>query len=195
MHILGAIAEFERARIAERVKAGLQRARAHEAPGQAAKDSVDDGPRWCHGSRGRTDVGRLQIHRRLDHGRPVRRRKWSRATSVHRERPPRRAVSTVVAPVGEARRLQLVTINAAELVKVPKPPKRPIVPLTLDQARAFLAVAQRHAASAQWLHSRQSHRQGSHFPHSLSMCVTLRTSITGRVTPSDGADECVPAPM
>lgn len=29
MHILGAIAEFERARIAERVKAGLQRARAH----------------------------------------------------------------------------------------------------------------------------------------------------------------------
>jgi DNA invertase Pin-like site-specific DNA recombinase len=27
MHILGAIAEFERARIAERVKAGLQRAR------------------------------------------------------------------------------------------------------------------------------------------------------------------------
>ena len=29
MHLLGAIAEFERARIAERVKAGLQRARAH----------------------------------------------------------------------------------------------------------------------------------------------------------------------
>jgi DNA invertase Pin-like site-specific DNA recombinase len=29
MHILGAIAEFERARIAERVKAGLQRAKAH----------------------------------------------------------------------------------------------------------------------------------------------------------------------
>jgi len=29
MHILGAIAEFERARIAERVKAGLQRARSH----------------------------------------------------------------------------------------------------------------------------------------------------------------------
>jgi DNA invertase Pin-like site-specific DNA recombinase len=29
MHILGAIAEFERARIAERVKAGLKRARAH----------------------------------------------------------------------------------------------------------------------------------------------------------------------
>jgi DNA invertase Pin-like site-specific DNA recombinase len=29
MHILGAIAEFERARIAERVKAGLERARAH----------------------------------------------------------------------------------------------------------------------------------------------------------------------
>jgi len=30
MHILGAIAEFERARIAERVKAGLQRAKAQE---------------------------------------------------------------------------------------------------------------------------------------------------------------------
>jgi DNA invertase Pin-like site-specific DNA recombinase len=28
MHILGAVAEFERARIAERVRAGLQRARA-----------------------------------------------------------------------------------------------------------------------------------------------------------------------
>jgi DNA invertase Pin-like site-specific DNA recombinase len=28
MHILGAIAEFERARLAERVKAGLQQARA-----------------------------------------------------------------------------------------------------------------------------------------------------------------------
>jgi DNA invertase Pin-like site-specific DNA recombinase len=29
MHILGAIAEFERARIQERVRAGLNRARAH----------------------------------------------------------------------------------------------------------------------------------------------------------------------
>jgi integrase len=45
--------------------------------------------------------------------------------------------------LAEARRLQLIAINAAELVKVPKPAKRPIVPLTVAQSRAFLAVAHR----------------------------------------------------
>ena len=40
MHILGAIAEFERARIAERVRAGLQRAR----DTGAARDQSSSGP-------------------------------------------------------------------------------------------------------------------------------------------------------
>ena len=44
MHILGAIAEFERARIAERVKAGLARAKAQ---GKTARD----GRGWWWGSR------------------------------------------------------------------------------------------------------------------------------------------------
>jgi hypothetical protein len=39
--------------------------------------------------------------------------------------------------LAEARRLQLVAINVTELVKVPKPVKREISPLTVDQARAF----------------------------------------------------------
>ena len=42
----------------------------------------------------------------------------------------------------DAQRLQLVTINAATLVKVPTTKARPIVPLTLDQASAFLKVAE-----------------------------------------------------
>jgi hypothetical protein len=42
--------------------------------------------------------------------------------------------------LADARRLQLVAINAAELVKVPKPAKRPILPLTVEQSRAFLSV-------------------------------------------------------
>jgi len=43
--------------------------------------------------------------------------------------------------LSEARRLQLVTINAAELVKVPTPVKAPIHPLDVDQAGTFLKVA------------------------------------------------------
>jgi len=50
--------------------------------------------------------------------------------------------------LSEARRLQLVTINAAELVTVPKPKRRPIVPLSLDQAAAFLTVAKQHRLGA-----------------------------------------------
>ena len=46
--------------------------------------------------------------------------------------------------LSEARRLQLVTINAAELVTVPKPTVCPIVPLTVEQATAFLTVAREH---------------------------------------------------
>jgi integrase len=50
--------------------------------------------------------------------------------------------------LAEARRLQLVTINAAELVKVPKPISRRIVPLTVEQAGAFLKVADTHRLGA-----------------------------------------------
>ena len=46
--------------------------------------------------------------------------------------------------LSDAQRLQLVTINAAALVKVPKPSSRPIVPLTVDHASAFLKVANTH---------------------------------------------------
>jgi integrase len=44
--------------------------------------------------------------------------------------------------------LQLVSMNAATLVKVPKPKARPITPLTLDQAKAFLAVTSAHRLGA-----------------------------------------------
>lgn len=50
--------------------------------------------------------------------------------------------------LSEAQRLQLVSINAAELVKVPKAKARPIMPLTIEQAMVFLKVAARHRLSA-----------------------------------------------
>ena len=43
--------------------------------------------------------------------------------------------------LAEAQRLQLVSINAAALVKVPKPKTQQVQPLTVEQASAFLAVA------------------------------------------------------
>jgi integrase len=50
--------------------------------------------------------------------------------------------------LSEAQRLQLVTINAAELVRVPTPTSRPIMPLSVEQASAFLQVAEQHRLSA-----------------------------------------------
>lgn len=50
--------------------------------------------------------------------------------------------------LSEARRLQLVVINAAELVRVPKPPRRAIAPLGLEQATAFLRGAKTHRLGA-----------------------------------------------
>jgi integrase len=51
--------------------------------------------------------------------------------------------------LSEARRLQLVTINAAELVKVPKAANvRHISPLDVDQARKFLKAASAHRLAA-----------------------------------------------
>ena len=45
--------------------------------------------------------------------------------------------------LSEAKRLQLVTINAAELVTVPKPARRPIRPLSVEDAARFLKAATR----------------------------------------------------
>jgi len=50
--------------------------------------------------------------------------------------------------LSEAKRLQLVALNAAELVKVPKPKARPIVPLTPEQATTFLKAADSHRLGA-----------------------------------------------
>jgi integrase len=54
------------------------------------------------------------------------------------------AHATLRSALGDAQRLQLVSLNAAELVKVPQPPKRTRAALDVTQARAFLAVAGKH---------------------------------------------------
>ncbi len=58
------------------------------------------------------------------------------------------AHATLRSALSDAQRLQLVTINAAALVKVPKVTSRAIAPLDVDQARAFLAIAGRHRLGA-----------------------------------------------
>lgn len=50
--------------------------------------------------------------------------------------------------LAEAQRLQLVAINAATLVKVPKPKPRAIAPLDVEQAATFLEVAGKHRLGA-----------------------------------------------
>jgi len=54
------------------------------------------------------------------------------------------AHATLRSALADAQRLQLVSINAATLVKVPKPPKRAITSLSIDQATTFLKAAQKH---------------------------------------------------
>jgi integrase len=46
--------------------------------------------------------------------------------------------------LSDARRMQLVALNAAEPVRVPRPKVRSITPLSLEQASAFLKVADQH---------------------------------------------------
>jgi integrase len=46
--------------------------------------------------------------------------------------------------LADAQRLQLVAINAATLVKVPKPTRRVITPLDVEQAKVFLKAATKH---------------------------------------------------
>ncbi len=50
--------------------------------------------------------------------------------------------------LSDAKRLQLVTINAAELVKVPQPTTKPIAPFDMEQAKAFLKAADTHRLGA-----------------------------------------------
>ena len=73
-------------------------------------------------------------------------------TQHKEEHGPRRRIALAHAvlrsALAEARRLQLVSINAAELVKVPKPKARPIAPLTVDEAAAFLTAADTHRLGA-----------------------------------------------
>jgi integrase len=54
------------------------------------------------------------------------------------------AHATLRSALSAAQRLQLVTINAAELVKVPKPQQRASVTLDFEQAKTFLKAANDH---------------------------------------------------
>jgi integrase len=68
------------------------------------------------------------------------------------EHGPRRRIAIAHAvlrsALSEARRLQLVTVNAAELVKVPKPKARGITPLDVEQAATFVKAADAHRLGA-----------------------------------------------
>jgi integrase len=58
------------------------------------------------------------------------------------------AHATLRSALSDAKRLQLVGFNAAELVKVPKAIRRPIRPLTIEHASAFVNVAATHRLGA-----------------------------------------------
>lgn len=58
------------------------------------------------------------------------------------------AHSVLRSALSHAQRLQLVGINVAALAMVPTPQKKPIRPLTTDEARAFLTVAATHRLGA-----------------------------------------------
>lgn len=83
---------------------------------------------------------------RLEALTPQRLQQW--LTQHKEQRGARRIIelahATLRAALNDAKRLQLVAFNAAELVRVPKATKRPIAPLTLDQAAAFVIVAAGH---------------------------------------------------
>jgi integrase len=58
------------------------------------------------------------------------------------------AHATLRSALTDAMRLQLVSINAATLVKVPRPPTKAIAPLDLEQSWAFLVAAGKHRLGA-----------------------------------------------
>jgi len=58
------------------------------------------------------------------------------------------AHATLRSALTDALRLQLVSLNAAVMVKVPKPTKRPIRSLDVEQAKALLKTAEQHRLGA-----------------------------------------------
>jgi integrase len=58
------------------------------------------------------------------------------------------AHATLRSALSDALRLQLVSVNAANMVKVPKPAKRPITALNVEQAKALLTTAETHRLGA-----------------------------------------------
>ena len=87
---------------------------------------------------------------RLEQLTPAKVQAW--LTSHKKEHGPRRRIelahATLRSALSDAQRLQLVSINAATLVKVPKASTRAIAPLDVDQSRAFLARAMMHRLGA-----------------------------------------------
>ena len=89
-------------------------------------------------------------HLRLEQLTPRRIQRW--LLDQKAEHGARRRVSLAHAvlrsALSNAQRMQLVTINAAALVRVPTPNRRAIHPLTVDQAIAFQRVATTHRLGA-----------------------------------------------
>jgi integrase len=87
---------------------------------------------------------------RLEQLSPATVQRW--LTQQKEEHGARRRVSLAHAvlrsALNDAKRLQLVTINSAELVKVPKPIARQVVPLTVEQSKQFLSVVEGHRFGA-----------------------------------------------
>ena len=102
-------------------------------------------PSTARGYRGAIDGHLVKAfgHLRLEQLTPRRIQRW--LLDQKAEHGVRRRVSLAHAvlrsALSNARRMQLVTINAAALVRVPAPNRRAIQPLTVDQAIAFQRVA------------------------------------------------------
>ena len=87
---------------------------------------------------------------RLEQLTPLRIQRW--LTDHKQEHGARRRIvlahAVLRSALAEAKRLHMVSINPAELVKVPKPKPRSIAPLTVEEAIAFLKVAEHHRLGA-----------------------------------------------
>ena len=109
-------------------------------------------PSTRRGYRGAIDGYLLPVfgHLRLEQLTPRRIQRW--LLDQKAEHGARRRVSLAHAvlrsALSSAQRMQLVSINAATLVRVPTPNRRAIQPLTVDQASAFLRVASTHRQGA-----------------------------------------------
>lgn len=83
---------------------------------------------------------------RLEHLTPRHVQTW--LTEHKTQHGPRRRITLAHAALrsalSAAMRLQLVALNAAALVKVPVPPRRPVAPLSVEQAQTFIEHARQH---------------------------------------------------